>query len=39
MNFVYYKCYNMIELAFLNEIMLIKQMHQKSVIFVTIDIS
>ena len=29
----------MIELTFLNEIMLIKQVHQKSVMFVTIDIS
>ena len=29
----------MIELTFLNELMLIKQVHQKSAIFVTIDIS
>ena len=32
--FVYYKCYIMIELTFLKELMLIKQVHQKSVIFV-----
>ena len=32
--FVFYKCYIMIELAFLKELMLIKQVHQKSVIFV-----
>ena len=29
----------MIELTFLNELMLIKQVHQKSVIFATIDFS
>ena len=29
----------MIELTFLKELMLIKQVHQKSVIFVTISIS
>ena len=34
-----WKCYIMIELTFLNELMLIKQEHQKSVIFVTIGIS
>ena len=33
-----YKCYTMIELTFLNELMLIKQTNQKSVIFVTIGI-
>ena len=37
--FVNYKCYISIELRFLKELMLIKQVHQKSVIFVTIDIS
>ena len=36
---VYYNCYIMIELTFLNELMSIKQLHQKSVIFVTIGIS
>ena len=29
--FVYYKCYVLIELAFLKELMLIKQVHQKTV--------
>ena len=33
------KCYVMIELTFLKEVMLIKHMHQKSVVFVTIGIS
>ena len=33
--FVYYKCYISIEPTFLKETMLIKQVHQKSVIFVT----
>ena len=28
--FVYYKCYILIELTFLKELMLIKQVHQKS---------
>ena len=37
--FVYYKCYISIELTFLKELMLIKQVHQKSVIFVTNGIS
>ena len=37
--FVYCKCYISIELTFLKELMLTKQMHQRSVIFVTIDIS
>ena len=37
--FVYYKCCIMIEWTFLKELMLIKQVHQKSVIFVTIGIS
>ena len=33
------KCYIMIELTFLKELKLIKQVHQKSVMFVTIGIS
>ena len=33
------KCYIMIELTFLKELKLIKQVHQKSVMFVTISIS
>ena len=33
------KCYIRIELTFLKELMLIKQAHQKSVIFITIGIS
>ena len=37
--FVYYKCYVSIELTFPKELILIKQVHQKSVIFVTIGIS
>ena len=37
--FVYYKYYIMIELMFLKELMLIKPVHQKSVIFVAISIS
>ena len=36
MMFVYYKCYISIELMFVKEQMFIKQVHQKSVIFVTI---
>ena len=34
--FLHYKCYIMIELTFLKELMLIKQVPQKSVMFVTI---
>ena len=37
--FAYYKCYNMIELTLPKELMLIKQVHQKGVMFVTIGIS
>ena len=37
--FVYHKCCISVELMFLNELMLIKQVHQKSVILVTIGIS
>ena len=33
-----YKCHITIELKFLNELILIKQVHQKNVIFVTIGI-
>ena len=33
-----YKCYNTTELIFQKELMLIKQMHQKNVIFVIIGI-
>ena len=36
--FLYYKCYIRIKLTFLKELMLIKQVHQKSVMFVTIGI-
>ena len=36
--FVYYKCYILIELTFLKELMLIKLAHQKNVIFVNISI-
>ena len=36
--FEYYKYYILIELTFVKELMLIKQVHQKSVIFVTIGI-
>ena len=36
--FVYCKYYISIEFTFLEEMMLIKQVHQKSVIFVTIGI-
>ena len=36
--FVCYKCYIMIKLMFPKELILIKQLHQKSVIVVTIDI-
>ena len=37
--FAYYKCYNMIELTLPKELMLIKQVHQKGVMFFTIGIS
>ena len=37
--FVYYKCYISIELTLLKEMILIKQVHQKSMIFVTNGIS
>ena len=37
--FVYYKRYIGIEMTFLMELMLIKQVHQKSVIFATFGIS
>ena len=38
--FVYYKCYIMIELTFLKGLIkIVKQVHQKSVIFATIGIS
>ena len=37
--FVYYKYYIWIELTFLKELMLIKQVHQESVTFATIGIS
>ena len=37
--FKYYKCYIMVEFIFLKEFVLMKQVHQKSVIFVTIGIS
>ena len=37
--FLNYKCYISIELMFLKDLMLIKQEHQKSVIFVTTGIS
>ena len=36
---IIWKCYIMIELTFLKELMLIKQEHQKSVILLTISIS
>ena len=36
--FVYYKCYISIQLTFLKELMLIKQVNQKSVIFAAIGI-
>ena len=36
--FVYYECYIMIQKTFLKELMLIKQTHQKSIMFVTINI-
>ena len=35
--FVSYKCYILLELAFLMGLMFMKQLHQKSVIFVTIS--
>ena len=37
--FVYYKWYILIELTFLKELTLIKPVHQKSVMLVTIGIS
>ena len=37
--FVYYNCYILTELTFLKELMLKKQVHQKSVIIVIIGIS
>ena len=37
--FVYHKCYISLELTFLKELMLIKQVHQKSVTLITIGIS
>ena len=37
--FVYYKCYSSIELTFLKELMLIKQVNQTSKLFATIGIS
>ena len=37
--FVYCKCYISIEWTFLKKLMLVKQVHQKSVIIVTICIS
>ena len=37
--FVYYKFNIMKEFTFLKEVMLIKQVHQKSVLFATIGIS
>ena len=37
--FVHYKCYTSIELTFLKELKLVKQVHQKSMIFVIIDVS
>ena len=39
MMFVCYKCYISIELTFPNELMLIKQVHQKGMTFVIIGIS
>ena len=36
---IYYKWYILIEWTFLKELMLIKQVHQKSVVFVSIGIS
>ena len=36
MNVCYYKCYTLLELMFLKKLMLIKQVHEKSVIYVTI---
>ena len=36
---VFYQCHILIELTFLKELMLLKQVHQKSVIFVTIGIA
>ena len=37
--FVFCKCYILMELTFLKEMMLIKQVHQNSIIFVFIGIS
>ena len=39
MNVFYYKCYILIGLTFLKELMLIKQVHQKITIFAIIGIS
>ena len=36
--FVYYKCYILVELAFLNELMIIGQLNPKSAILATIGI-
>ena len=36
--FVYYKCYILVELAFLNELMIIGQLNPKSAILTTIGI-
>ena len=38
MMFIYYKCYVSIELTFMKELMLMKQVHLKKVIFVTIGV-
>ena len=38
MSYIYKKCYNTIELIFQKELILIKQVHQKNVIFVPIGI-
>ena len=37
--FVYYKYYIMIELKFMKELMSIKQLHRKSLMFVTVSVS
>ena len=34
-----WKCYILIELSIMKELMLIKQVHQKSLMFVTVDVS
>ena len=36
--FVYYKCYILVEMAFLNELMIIGQLNPKSAILATIGI-